>query len=50
MPTFNKAFKEVGIVPITIIYFMVNRHKEVKTKDFWLNIKDFLGALGELGG
>jgi len=44
MPTFNKAFNrvlknyfqqpvnEVGIVPISIICFMVNRHKKGKNK------------------
>ena len=41
MPTFHKAFKEVGIVPISIICFMENRHKftkEGKNKDLGLNI------------
>jgi len=38
MPTFNKAFKEVGIVPISIICFMENRHKGTKNSErqfFW---------------
>ena len=35
MPTFNKVFKEVGIVPISIICFMVNRHKEGERRFLW---------------
>src|SRR5665213_642468 len=34
MPTFNKAFKEVGIVPISIICFMENRHKNDEKQIF----------------
>jgi hypothetical protein len=64
MPTFNKAFKEVGIVPISIICFMENRHKGakegenlfgVKTKESSVvetkNIesKSFFSVLGALG-
>jgi len=53
MPTFNKAFKEVGIVPISIIWFMENRHKFTK-KDKRRKIDSFvlipILAVAFLGG
>jgi hypothetical protein len=39
MPTFNKAFKEVGIVPISIICFMENRHKGAKEGENLFGVK-----------
>jgi hypothetical protein len=46
MPTFLSFVKEVGIVPIFTICFIVNRYKEGKTEDFGLKMKRFSWCLG----